>query len=1484
MKSRILKTSAGIFIFLIIIASMVVLMRPLYKLVDGKVRAMEEEALSLLHEKTGLTVSYASLSPSILSGIVLKGTVLRYGETGEEILTVKKTSVYYRLSNIIKGDFEHAFTKLSIRDVTVNCSREKLESLFAGGEDNQTKVSYNVSYIEDLVRTLAFSLPFDVQIRNVRFMYSDGKDSYVCALRELLLRKEASSSSVYLKLNGYVESNIQMFGHKSAGFVYRIDGNLMNTISGSSFRIRLDDHRRSEYSIKHLQFLLNYKDHNFIVRSTGQFYPLNLRVLYSIDDNSLDSTVRMNRFNPLTMFRAPNYMGVINFFSGTLFTTESSFFIDLGKMKYSWSTDTTLNMPKGSRFTKQGQNVYLKCRGNNTDVMIAKLEADGGIFKGTFTGEFNIEKLQPKGKLDLEYYAFFNGNKLSATAYFKPRKTEGFDFFMPEVHFGKWCTYHNFTAYSSLGKNIVLVVDAEDYSHPEYGTPGHVSANGTLQLGDNMYLQASANLDNFFLETGLKTAAFFTDKEGGKAYVGPVIPKASPYITQVEAYFATDFNTLMYNSPVVICANTQKDKEVLFVSFDGTDTSFQFSRIDLMYGSNSLLASGSLDIDTKLSQMNFFTDFNFNSFPYSVTGVYTFGEWLNLTGDYGLEASINYGRNTDGTLRFTSLPVSYGKYSASLSMDTIFSYSEGGIWDAFIEKFEVSELSDNFRSKPKIVFSGEMNNNGLIASSILYSDNISSLDGSGFIMWNLQDGVFEDAVVNVNLQSPLSTEKISFSGDARNLSSGDFSLGNIKKDLYFNIGSNISNFPVSRFIVGQGAGNTVTLTLNASGTMENPLYSVNVLDSSILLGGNNLVAKFSATLIDNVCEISNTDIAWRYFNIDGVNARIDMNSFGGDAVLHFKMDGIDRNFDAGLDFVFTNLSDSGKKGIPEAFSIDADCTSLESNFIENFRPFHISLIRSPGRFDIVTDEYIGAYGEILDDGYVAFSVAEDKALHFTMEGTWMDQIVDMSFSNFYWDISKIAYLFNSEIFMLYSGALKGDLNISGLITDPELSGTMALVSPDFNLPQYIPDHFSTDEIKVVFSQEEISLTETLFHVRTGYVAVSGLISMDRWALGNFVVNVRTLENFRIPVDARVSHFRVKGFMSVDASLIFEDRSLTLNGSAGLQNSVLYASLGTQEQVIEPLAAKVKKKKKVAPGAEGFVPSIDFNINLALMIGQRVQVDVNPFLRSLIAPSTPIYVTVDTAAGLWSLKSDIVLRGGELSYLNRNFYLKQGRLVLNETQDHFDPNITVRAETRERDSKGENITIILSAISQNLSRFNAVLSSIPAKSETEIMGLLGQIISGDATSVGNLVVSGMDYGVQITVLRKIENALRDLCNFDIFSIRTTALQNTIMQGLDIGNRPKNNSVIGNLFDNSTVYIGKYFGSDVYADALMHWTYDRKKAGANQAIGNGLVFQPEIGLEFNAPFANIRWKFAPDLSDFQESWAKATSVTLSWRLSF
>ena len=258
--------------------------------------------------------------------------------------------------------------------------------------------------------------------------------------------------------------------------------------------------------------------------------------------------------------------------------------------------------------------------------------------------------------------------------------------------------------------------------------------------------------------------------------------------------------------------------------------------------------------------------------------------------------------------------------------------------------------------------------------------------------------------------------------------------------------------------------------------------------------------------------------------------------------------------------------------------------------------------------------------------------------------------------------------------------------------------------------------------------------------------------------------------------------------------------------------------------------------------------------------------------------------MDTDAGLWSLKGDVVLRGGEVSYLNRNFYLKEGSISLNENQSNFDPLVTIRGQINERDASGDPVLITLSAIKQHVSDFDPVLSSSPAKSESELMEILGQIIAGDSTSASDVLVSSLDYSVQVTFLRRLEGALRDLCNFDIFSVRTTLVQNSIKQGFNMNSDSEKGALISNLFDNTTVYIGKYFGSNIYVDAMMNWTYDENKNTSGDAFSGGLVFHPEMGLELDSPFANIRWRFAPDMESLQQTWVQSTSITLSWRFNF
>ena len=88
------------------------------------------------------------------------------------------------------------------------------------------------------------------------------------------------------------------------------------------------------------------------------------------------------------------------------------------------------------------------------------------------------------------------------------------------------------------------------------------------------------------------------------------------------------------------------------------------------------------------------------------------------------------------------------------------------------------------------------------------------------------------------------------------------------------------------------------------------------------------------------------------------------------------------------------------------------------------------------------------------------------------------------------------------------------------------------------------------------------------------------------------------------------------------------------------------------------------------------------------------------------------------------------------------------------------------------------------------------------------------------------------------------------------------------------------------DNSTVYVGKYFGDAIYADAMLQVVYDEAKLDRNKLF-SGLHLQPEIGFEMNSPYATIRWSISPDIADksfFRNLLVPSTSLTISKKWQF
>ncbi len=117
---------------------------------------------------------------------------------------------------------------------------------------------------------------------------------------------------------------------------------------------------------------------------------------------------------------------------------------------------------------------------------------------------------------------------------------------------------------------------------------------------------------------------------------------------------------------------------------------------------------------------------------------------------------------------------------------------------------------------------------------------------------------------------------------------------------------------------------------------------------------------------------------------------------------------------------------------------------------------------------------------------------------------------------------------------------------------------------------------------------------------------------------------------------------------------------------------------------------------------------------------------NPIVRGLAVQTEPLRLQIDSRYGTSSFTGAFSMKGGEILYLNRTFYVREASAVLNETIDSFDPVLNAKAEIRERDTSGDPVRIMLTVAEQPMSRLDPDFSSIPSKNRQEIMTLLGKL--------------------------------------------------------------------------------------------------------------------------------------------------------------
>lgn len=1457
-------------IFVLSIALALCAVMPVYRHVSNIINETSEKLLSQVEDLTGLSVDYEKFSPLILNSVKIRGVSISDKLSGNRIFYVRSVGLRYSLMRVIKRDWLNVFNAVAINGVEIDFdSKTDMETLARlSGLFSKEKEISEIEKEKTVFHPENFSarIPVAIVVRGAVFHFSNPDFDGTASIRRAAFNYSDVTKDLRMEFSSFLSARLKNKNFSVSTFV-NAEGTLTDGFKNSLLLLRLARVQSEQFTLGNINMLLSYEKNSVMLRSVQNFVPLSLVANYSFDDKILSVNAQAERLVPLSVisWRGKN-AEMVSKFSDVVFTGKLGAKYDIGTAALAYSSDGSVYLPdaavKGSLRTRFAFN------GNKSRIIFSSLNVNGEYVDASFSGLYRFASMQVDGSAFLRQAVLPNGNTVSGDFYFSPL-TRGFECFSPEILLGE----KKFTAFEMYmmpaGESIDFHAGFSDFLHYESGSPGTVNIDGTY-IVPTKYFQSSLSMSNMYFDSMLQTAAALVSDSSGEK-IGNVEKALSPYVLSMDIYVSGDMGNITYNVPYLFVANTTKENEAALLSVDGTNSLVRISRLNLLAAGQQVTLSGQADVNPDLSGGFFSTEIVMGNVPYRFSGS-VYDGFLNVTGDYGFDLQVH--RSIDGSAEGSflteSFPVPISDAMLLLSCDTEFSYSDIDGPQMSAARLEISESGNKLEFMPRLLLAGNVSRYGAFFESVSYSDRYSSLEGNMSVFVNKNDDIFSSARIETNLGNQNTGETLSLAFDISNPENVIISSSNFKNSVYYNGQFLFNNVGISRFLGDINDSNFATGSVTAIGTVEHPFITATLEKLSGASAGREFSAYGSVTLEENYLSVNGFNFLSEKFNLNNLNANFTIDTFTGTASAVIDALPLQRSLIAPVKLTVSDTEFDDGSRIPKYASILVSSDDIGGNLFTKKMSAEISAVYGEDILFVSSSENIGLSGWVDKSGKLSFSVPKDYPLSFNLNGNVDKRFLDLNFDDVHGDAFALLSLLDFPIYEIYGGNVEGAFRISGLTADPEFSGVLYGSDADFSLPVIVNDHIIVPSATLVMDHNMMSIEKMYGTVLGEPVSASLDIVFDRWRFDYVNIDFETGKNAFVPATLNVPSAVIDGDVAANLNMVYsQDRVMSITGDVLLQNAKGIVNMAEFASVVS---------SKVETTGASIVQS-----DIRLKIGDHVNINFEPLLRCVLVPGTEVLLNIDQLGGSYSAVGDVLIRTGEIRWLSRNFYLRNGSLKFLENREGIDPLMNLRAETRERDATGRDVRINMSVENQFFSDFTPKFTSIPAKSETEIQVLLGQIGVGDSSNLGDLLFATGDYVIQSTLGRTFENSLRELMNFDIFSIRTNIVQNALRQGFNAvtGNQNWN---VGNFFDNSTVYIGKYLNSDIFVNALLRWTYDSRRIEDTTTAG-GIVFHPEIGIELNAPFATIRWSVAPNIDALMNNaFVPSTALTLSWNFSF
>jgi hypothetical protein len=1459
---------------------------PLQQTLFGGMVSIRDNLISRLEHQIGRKILYSSISPSLFGSFDVRNISIM-GRDDIPLLTMSRFRIAYSLLDILRG------RTLAIRSVQIDTPLVNYNT--ATDKDLLDLLRTAISGQEGSSRELSSMLPekIIVRIRNGKCQVSSGSDNF--AFDALDLNAEIFDKSVSLDGKWNISVTMSKLFSTPVNFQIAMTANglcRMDMEDGAAI-IAVPSITGDMSSEDPVTFNVSMRDGFMNISKKPDAFPYDISFEYDKDGKNNNLEGRLSCDN----FRLAEIISLSGELEGLrqMFDVASSGTASIGRGPdgaLGYSIKLAGAAPSNLLLKTETASYEIDIEGDEKLAHIKKLRfsmphavTQEASFYGSagFTGAVGFKPLAPAGVLSLDNFSISGREDMNADI---TVNTEGsvINVFSNSISIGHGSfDIDAFKASLEPSENgmTFFVSAAKGWgartAHEQKNT---IELEGSFNQG---YQNADAKLtlDSFFAGDLIGLAAPFV-----KSVPMPdvLMELFSDTAITTELTFYTDFTQMLYNTPSLVFSGKGDRGFSGFASINGTGNHFELGRCRISRGEDTLLLSAQADFG-RPDSVEFSVNAGYQDISCLIQGTVLDGKTVNIQGSYGLKVNLTTSRDRSysGLIHTEGFPVPFLGKPALLYLDGLLRYNSSQAWSM---DFQRLELTDIISPAGLALMSApcHADQNGVIIPQLYYKDGFGPLSG------------------NVNLQWPKDAQGAQGGSEAFSEITGTAYLVDNKENYQMEV--SYSNRRLNLWLSGSsmrlGRFSEKANTLQADGDMRllwNSADSFNAeLNLSSLRGKlHEQDINLSAQAVMDSDELTVRRIVLGVNSLNGEIPQIVVNNKTGTAGssgdLKLFLNGKRTAGSLSLEANFRPVNSWSEIG--EALDF------FDGNaHVENFS-FGDSAAggagSQPQSFDIVfkrggDNSLIVSGGprnmirlQVDNNGNFYAGLSSPSPVRGTAVGNISGNTINASCNDLYIDMAGLfTYLLpQSKDIYLTGGYVNASMDIRGPLSDPEFFGSARGTSLRFMIPSYIPVELRPIPCNAVIEGNEITFGPVSASVGKGAGAVSGKFLIDRWIPNIFDINVSVPRETPVPYSFGINSFAARGDAYGKINVSMENMTLDVSGDLYVNNTVLGMDSGEinrmQGQSHEDTRSVVDLTISTGPIVEFFYPDSKF-----------------PILRANPDLGTKFHVTADTLTKQFTLTSDIKIRGGEIFYFERSFYIRSGLLVFRENELRFAPRLTARAEARDRNEDGP-ITISLIVDNAPLFDFTARFESSPPLSQMEILALMGQNLTGDQNNDSTganqreralaIVNSGADMLSQFTVGRWFERQVRNFLQLDMFSLRTQVARNflfSVVPGLT--QQPVDRqSQLGNYFDNTTLFGGKYIGQDLFIQGMLSMRYD-----ANKNTLGGMTFQPDIGLELQGPVVfnglnfRIRWDFVPE---HPENWyANDNSITFTFSRSF